>query len=355
MGLPSAIIEFQRRSRTVKFRSRRGVVALILKDSTAIKKSYSIDFLTDINETEFTKENYDYIRLAFLGKPSKVIIEVINDSADSKRTLDDALKALRENKFNYLAIPFISEEVDKTKIVNWIKTARREKEIYKAVLPSVTNANEKAIINFATTGIKVGEKSYTTAEYTARLAGILAGISLSESCTYFVLDEVTEIEPAENPDEAVEEGKLILINNNGIRIARGVNSLITLSKEDTEDLKKIKIVEAIDMIQDDIMQTWNENYVGKVTNKYDNKILFLSAVNNYFKELQRDEVLDNSQEAYAQIDIEAHKKYLKEKGIDYSEMTEQQIKEANTGSYVFVEGNITITDAMEDLKFKIYM
>ncbi|MBY2345636.1 phage tail sheath protein, partial [Clostridioides difficile] len=226
---------------------------------------------------------------------------------------------------------------------------------YKAVLPNISDANEKAIINFATTGIKVGEKSYTTAEYTARLAGILAGISLSESCTYFILDEVTEIEPTENPDEAVEEGKLILINNNGIRIARGVNSLITLSKEDTEDLKKIKIVEAIDMIQDDILQTWNENYVGKVTNKYDNKILFLSAVNNYFKELQRDEVLDNSQEAYAQIDIEAHKKYLKEKGIDYSEMTEQQIKEANTGSYVFVEGNITITDAMEDLKFKIYM
>ncbi|HBN6072258.1 TPA: phage tail sheath protein, partial [Clostridioides difficile] len=62
-----------------------------------------------------------------------------------------------------------------------------------------------------------------------------------------------------------------------------------------------------------------------------------------------------SQEAYAQIDIEAHKKYLKEKGIDYSEMTEQQIKEANTGSYVFIEGNITVTDAMEDLKFKIYM
>lgn len=133
MGLPSAIIEFQRRSKTVKFRSRRGVVALILKDSTAIKKSYSINFLTDINETEFTKENYDYIKLAFLGKPSKVIIEVINDSVDSERSLDDALKALRENKFNYLAIPFISEEVDKTKIVNWIKIARREKEIYKAV------------------------------------------------------------------------------------------------------------------------------------------------------------------------------------------------------------------------------
>ncbi|MCO8751569.1 phage tail sheath subtilisin-like domain-containing protein, partial [Clostridioides difficile] len=261
MGLPSAIIEFQRRSRTVKFRSQKGIVALILKDSTATKKSYSIDFLTDINEAEFTKENYDYIRLAFLGKPSKVIIEVINDSADVERTLDDVLKALKANKFNYLAIPWISEEADKTKIVNWIKTARREKEIYKAVLPNIADANEKAIINFATTGIKVGEKSYTTAEYTARIAGILAGIPLSESCTYFVLDEVTEIEPIENPDETINKGELILINNNGIRIARGVNSLVTLSKEDTEDLKKIKIVEAIDMIQDDILQTWNENYV----------------------------------------------------------------------------------------------
>ncbi|HFQ7706940.1 TPA: hypothetical protein ACKOIF_002435 [Clostridioides difficile] len=95
------------------------------------KKSYSIDFLTDINEDEFTKENYDYIRLVFLGRPSKVIIEVINDSADSKRTLDDALKTLREKRFNYLAIPWISEEADKTRIVNWIKSARREKRYTK--------------------------------------------------------------------------------------------------------------------------------------------------------------------------------------------------------------------------------
>ncbi|HGT0264873.1 TPA: phage tail sheath C-terminal domain-containing protein [Clostridioides difficile] len=355
MGLPEAIIEFERRSKTIKFRSQRGIVALVLKDTTATKKSYSLDFLMDINETEFTKENYDYIRLAFLGSPNKVIIEVMNDSVEDKRTLDDVLKALDLKKFNYIAIPWIDAEADKTKVVNWIKGARRQKKIYKAVLPNMSDANEKAIINFTTTGIKVNEKDYTTAEYTARVAGILAGISLSESCTYFVLDEVTEIEASENPDEAVERGELILISNNGIRIARGVNSLVTLGKSEIEDLKKIKIVEASDMIQDDILQTWNENYVGKVTNKYDNKILFLSAVNNYFKELQRDEVLDNSQEASAQIDIEAHKKYLKEKGIDYSEMTEQQIKEANTGSYVFAEGSITITDAMEDLKFKIYM
>ncbi|WP_272865188.1 phage tail sheath C-terminal domain-containing protein, partial [Clostridioides difficile] len=116
-----------------------------------------------------------------------------------------------------------------------------------------------------------------------------------------------------------------------------MNSLVTLSKEDTEDLKKIKIVEAIDMIQDDILQTWNENYVGKVTNKYDNKVLFLSAINNYFKELQSDEVLDIRQEAYASIDIEAHKKYRKEVGICYSEMPEKQINRGDTVSYVCME------------------
>lgn len=36
-------------------------------------------------------------------------------------------------------------------------------------------------------------------------------------------------------------------------------------------------------------------------------------------------------------------------GVDTSEMDEQAIKEANTGSHVFLKGTISILDAIEDV------
>ena len=95
-----------------------------------------------------------------------------------------------------------SEETDI--VSSWIVDCREEGKMYKAVLPNVEADNE-AIINFATTGIKVGEKSYTTEVYCARIAGILAGLPLTRSATYFVLDEVDEITEHEDPDASIDE------------------------------------------------------------------------------------------------------------------------------------------------------
>ena len=44
-----------------------------------------------------------------------------------------------------------------------------------------------------------------------------------------------------------------------------------------------------------------------------------------------------------------HKKY------DISEYSDEQIRKAKTGSYVFVTADITFCDAIEDLKFSINM
>ncbi|NRT72698.1 hypothetical protein BJV40_002714 [Clostridium beijerinckii] len=36
-------------------------------------------------------------------------------------------------------------------------------------------------------------------------------------------------------------------------------------------------------------------------------------------------------------------------------MKDQEIKESNTGSQVFVKGQVVILDAIEDIKFQIYI
>ncbi len=356
MGLPEIIVDFKKKAETIKFRSARGIVALILEDTVSDKESFDFNSFSEVDAKIFSEKNYEYIKLAFMGNPYKVIIEIVNSLSDAERGLEGALKELENKSFNYLAVPNIESEEQKENIVTWIVTNRNKKKRFKAVLPNVSKADEKGVINFTTDGIKVRDKEYKTSEYTSRIAGILAGISLTQSSTYFVLDELTSITSVDDPDKAIDSGELILINDGSkIKIARGVTSMVTVGEDEIEDFKKIKVLETADMIFTDIWETWDNYYVGKVPNTYVNKILYFNTVNDYFNNLVYDEIFDSDRESYVQIDIDAHKKYLKDKNIDYSEMSEQQIKEAKTGSHVFGEGQIAIADAMEDLILKLFM
>lgn len=352
MGLPEINIVFQSLATTAIERSQRGTVVLIVKDDTATETTYTFTKISEVEKTKFTSKVYDYIDLVFKGSPNKLIVEVMNTT--NERTLQLILKDLKNKKFNYIAIPGI-EKSETTEVTTWIKECRKDGKVFKAVLPN-TEADYEGIINFVTTGIKVGDKTYTTEEYCARIAGILAGLPVTRSSTYYVLDEVDEIVEHDDPNTDIDEGKLILVNDGvKIKIGRGVNSLITIEQPKSKEFKKIKIVEAMDIMYEDIKTTFEDEYIGKVTNSYDNKIIFLSAVNAYFRGLQKDGVLDTNSEALAELDLIAQEKYLIENQVDTTEFNDQELKEANTGSKVFFKASVTPLDAMEDLDFNIYI
>jgi len=351
MGLPQILIEFKTKGTTAVKRSARGIVALILKDDTDTSftsKTYrSID---EIGENEWKPENKDYIEKTFMGAPSMVLVERVAATAEN---FGEALQRLENKKWNYLAVPEVGEQA--AAVGSWIIGERGNKKTFKAVLPD-SDSNNEGIINFATADITAGGKTYSTAEYCARIAGILAGMPFSRSATYYALSEVESIMESTEPDEDIDGGKLILVNDGEkIKIGRAVNSLVTVTAEKGEDFKKIKIMDAVDLVRDDIRDTFDGGYVGNVVNSYDNKVLFLAAVNAYFKELTRMDVLDPEYDNLASIDVEAQRSYLAGRGIDVSGMDEQQIKEANTGSLVFAAAAVKFLDAMEDLKFTVEM
>ena len=350
MGLPKILIEFKTLAETLITRSERGIVAVILKDNsnTALTHTYTRE--SDITKSHYTAANLNLLSLAFLGTPAKVIVERVGTDG----TIDEALERLKNKKWSYLAVPGIADEELDT-VVNFIKEQRSTyHKSFKAILPNVAADNE-GIINFATDNIKAGGKTYTTAEFSMRIAGILAGLPLNRSATYYTLPEVESIQESETPDTDVDNGKLILINDGTkIKIARGVNSLTTTTETKGDDFKKIKIVEAVDMIRDDIRTTFEDDFVGKVENSYDNKIIFIAAINKYFTDLASSGVLYSQFENKAEIDIESTRAWLSQKK-DVSAWDDEAIKTANTDTYVFVKANIQIQDAIEDLDFKIYM
>ncbi|QPQ30983.1 phage tail sheath subtilisin-like domain-containing protein [Lysinibacillus sp. JNUCC 51] len=349
MGLPQINIEFIGKAESVITRSRQGIVALILKDDVQTDDTVIYKGFEDVPTEGWSQENLDYIQKTAMGTPSKIIIERLPTTAEN---YTDALQRLNNKRFNYLAIPGI-EDKDATTLASWIKSRRRQKKTFKAVLPN-SEANHEGIINFTTTGIKVDGKEYTTSEYTCRIAGILAGLPFTRSSTYYELNEIDSITELEDPDAAVDNGELILINDGEvIKIGRGVNSLTTLTGVKTEDFKSIRIMEVQDMVKDDIQTTFDKYYIGKLNNTYDNQVLFIQSVNVYYAGLGDQEILDPKFDNSAEVNVKKQRAAWEKIGVDTSDWDEQKVKERTFKRNVFLAGKIKIVDAMEDLDLDI--
>lgn len=351
MGLPEISIIFSSLAVSAIQRSQRGIVALILKDDTRTFDTKEYKSVSEVQSSDWTATNLQYIKDAFLGTPSKVIVERIDAAATD---YNEAYTRLASKRWNYLAIPGISP-ADATTAATQVKTWRDvNKKTFKAVLPNVT-ADHEGIINFTTEGIKVGSNTYSASEYTARIAGILAGLPLTRSSTYYVLPEVEAIEESSDPDADIDAGKLILINDGeNIKIARGVNSLTTTTTDKGVDWKKIKIIEGHDLWMDDVRRTFEKHYVGKVNNSYDNQVLFITAVNAYSRSLEGD-VLDPAAENTVGVDVEAQRLAWEGIGTDTSTWDDQKVKEMSFQSNVFLAGSLKFLDAVEDLQMKIHV
>lgn len=350
MGLPKIDIAFRGKAVTAVQRSQLGITALILKDETKEKNTVIYNDISDVESKDWTEENYDYIEKTFRGTPSKIIIERLPKDAED---YNQALKRLSNKRFNYLAIPQIAGMAQDV-VTSWIKSKRgNDNKTFRAVLPNA-EADHEGIINFTTSGIKVDEKEYTTAEYTARIAGILSGLPFTRSATYYVLPEVDEITEIEDPDKAVDDGELILINDGeNIKIGRGVNSFTSTTTEKTEEFKSIRNVEVMDLIKDDIRTVFNDEYIGKVNNIYDNQVLFVTSVNAYFKGLSGDEILDANFDNKSGIDVNAQRLAWEGIGTDTTDWDDQKVKKMSFRKNVFLKANIKIVDTMEDLNFLI--
>lgn len=352
MGLPNIIVTFKEAGITAIQRGERGIVALVLKQNvTAPEKNYFTVYTpTDIREklSEFNKEQIELCLMGYQMPPKKVLVYLVPEDADN---YNEALDYFETKSFGYLVIPAI-EENETTTIATWIKAMRNTKDIMvKAVLPNEA-ADHEGIINFATKKIVTKEKEYTTAEYCSRIAGMLAGTPMTISATFAPLPEVIDCDRLikDELDAAIDAGKLVIFNDGEkIKIARAVNSFVTTIQGKLDSFKKVKIVEAMDMIHDDIKKTAEDSYLGKYANSYDNKCLLITAIQGYLEQLELDGILDRGKNT-VYIDVEQQRVWLKSTGVDVDEMKEKEIKEANTKDKVFLAGDLKILDAIEEIR-----
>ena len=144
------------------------------------------------------------------------------------------------------------------------------------------------------------------------------------------------------------------MDGSGVKVARACNSLKTFTTDKGEDFRFIKIIEAVDMITDDIRDTWKKFYVGKVINDYNHKMLFIAAIMVYFDEIKGN-VLDRDGGNVVDIDENAQKNYAILKGEDIDKMSAMDIRKFNTGTKVMLSGKVKPVNAMEDLTINFVM
>ncbi len=359
MGLPEITINFYKKAQSFIRRSSRGIVCLIVNDTTKDQAVTPIKGFTDIVKEDWSDKTQKYLKMVFKGQPGGVIAVRAVATEEGIQT-KETLEMIRYVNFDYLCIPEY-KPADGEIIKTFLNEIRASGKKGKAVLPNYA-ADTSSIINFTTTGISIKWDDETeiqevsTAEYCCRIAGICAGIPLTRSTTFYVVDEVVDAEQKKDPDECIDKGELLLhFDGEKFKIGRGVNSLQEISVLEPEDFKKIKVREGADIIKHDIYETFYEGYVGRLNNTYDNKQAFIGAVNRYFADLM-DTVLDRQEENYVELDVEKIRDYLIKNGMEgIDDMSDQQIRESNTGSHLFITGKIKFLDAMEDLDMTLEM
>jgi len=355
--MPNIEVIFKQKAVTAIQRSERGIVCIVVNDATnAENKVVKYNYSSDVKEEDYTADNYKAIVAAFLGIPNSVYVVKLG----SDETFEDAADSLKSINFNWLC--YLSETAEEQgKVAAYVKERNNANNRHKikCVCYKATVTNDIHVLNFTNNAVTFAEEGaeYPVAFYVARLCGVFAGMPFTRSATYTVLQELSSVEEPEDLNAAVGDGELILFNDvDEVRIARAITSLTEVDADHTEDMQKVTIVEAMDMILEDIVTTFNDYYCGKYKNSYDNQVLFISAVNAYFKTLAGESVLDPNYENTAFVDTEKQRNdWLGVGKVEAAEWDELTIKNMTFKSLVNLAGNIKVLDAMEDLKFAITM
>ena len=382
LGMPSVNISFIEAGIEAIERSQRGIVALILEESAAniaklltehtdddgntiaaITNPFTI-YTSDDIPSELTDDNQDYLTKCLMGYTKtpyriKVWLQATNSERD-----DDAdkfaatLSLLATERWDYLAIPTIAT-AQLESVAVWLKSNRENKfKRSKVVLPGY-DGDYEGIVNFSNTVVKTASKTYTGAQYTPRIAGLIAGTPMIISATYAPLSEVVDCDryTLDENDAKVNRGEFFIwYDGEKFKMSRAMNSLVTTTQGKREAYQTIKSGDVMDMIYDDIKKTAQDSYIGKYTNDYDNKQLLISAIYGYFRELENGRLLQKDY-SRVDIDVEAVKTYQIKHGLytmeQLADMSDLEIKKLDTKKIVYLTATIKILDAMEDIVLPI--
>jgi hypothetical protein len=357
VNMPIIDIEFQQLSSSLIDRSERGIAIIIIKDVTAGAVSYKeySDIATfGADESLYTPVNYQYLNDIFAYALNEVVVVNMGESG----TLGDALTTIQTNVSSGWITIADGLQTDYNTLASWIKSTELLKQSYKAVTYKATTTDCKHIVNFYNDNVTFvdsdGRGQVTGEKYCPSLIGILASCNILRGSTYFKCSNLKHVTEVADRNVALEAGQFILVNDGSdVRIGLGINSMVTLVENDTEDMKFIDIIEALDLMTDDITNVFKNTYLG-FKNKYDNQVLFISAVNTYLSDIADADVLDDEYKNLVDINVAKQRlAWIGSGKTEASTWSDTQVKTTTFKRSVFLGGDVKVLGAMENLNLDI--
>lgn len=359
LGLPNIDIVFKQKAVTAIQRSERGILCILVQDD---KQTEGVTRFTyrrgsDVDKTSFSDTNYTAIMRAFDVAVNKVYVFRYASTVEEKAVYKEVEKV----RFNYICTNVTAKQQP---LANYVRQFNNDSKGHKivCVVANITTADSKYIINVKGTGgtLKDKDTAVKVEDYLIRIASTLCNLPMNRSLTYYVFSDLKSWDDSYITDEAgidfwIDKGFLTLINDDDeVKCGRAVNSLVTFTSTDTEDMSFIIIVESMNLILEDIYTTFKDYYVGKYKNTLSNQRLFISSVNSYFRTLQGEEILDDAYDNHAEIDIEAQRNAWTAIGkVEAEDWTDLKVQQMSFRTNVYLAGDAKITNCMESLKFTI--
>lgn len=341
---PTFEVLFTTLARVAIQKGQRGILCVILEDSTAGEAWETLKGIADITTEKFTTENVALLTTAYdVFSPSKILVRR-KDATE----ISDIIKEVQNKNISQLAFPTATAEDD-----NMLSLWAKGKDNKRGVV-YVTALSDKSdscnVVEVANTVIKHKlVKDYTPQMFTVALAGAIAGCPLNRSLDQITFGSITMVDDVEP-----KLGKFTLFNDDeDVRVVLAVNSKTTFDDVWSEETRYIKIYEGMNIISLDIKDTFRKYWAGIYPNTYDNKIAFCDNINKiYFEELKPN-VLSPTMENEVSIDVEANKRHAIKAGFDPDVMTETEIKTFNTGTNVYLKGKVSLQNTMVNLFMEI--
>lgn len=359
LTLPNIDVIFKKIAKTFTMRTSKDPVFLIIKDDTSTTfttKIYTdVDLVVD-DEELYTAGNLQYIKDCFVGEPASVTVIRIGTTD----TITDALAIADTLIFSGWISMAGGTATDYDALIAFVEAQNAKYKTFKTIVFSPTTSPDNThVVNFANEHItfKDSRAEQTGDKFIPTLLGYLAGASVLTGTTYKIMSNLKSVEEPSNVNDAINAGKLVLINDDDgenavVRIGLGVNSLTTLTDDITEDYKFLEIIEATDLMTVDIRNTYKNYYVNKYKNTLGNQNIFISAVNDYYTTLETQNILNPDFDNICMINTVAQQAAWVADGKTEASSWDEATVEANPFKRkLFIKSNIKIDFAMTDLEF----
>lgn len=147
-------------------------------------------------------------------------------------------------------------------------------------------------------GVRLKDGTVLSATMAAAfVAGATSAAEANQSLTYMEFPNAIDAVPRYNEEvqvAKVKSGVMCFISSrDSVKILSDINSLVTFTEEKNQEFSKNRVLRVLDDIANNTRETWEDNFIGKITNNATGRDLFKANRADYLSRLQAIEAITN--------------------------------------------------------------